>query len=160
MYSVRSDIGSASTISGDPTTALANGFSIRKVRDLLTVTTICRTAPLSSFCGCACACCRGPGPTPSSAQAMITGAKSKCRRRKPHTRRLAIGRLSPGLLRIPLPPSISRSLRSHYRVFLTLHVADDRVCGRIGAPRQRRHRRGNQGGRVPLGGFPRRLVLC
>src|SRR5438128_2090458 len=65
MYSVRSDIGSASTISGDPTTALANGFSIRRVRDLLTVTTMCRTAPLSSFCGCARACCRGPGATPT-----------------------------------------------------------------------------------------------
>src|SRR5262249_8710413 len=126
MYSVRSDIGRASTISADPTTALANGFSSRKVRDLLTVTTICRTGPLSSFCDCAWACWRGPGPIPSSAEAMITGTKSKCRSRKPHIRRRAIRRLSPWLLRITVPPYISPSLGSHHRVPLTPHVADHR----------------------------------
>src|SRR6516225_597324 len=103
MYSVRSDIGSASTISGDPTTALANGFSIRKVRDLFTVTTICRTAPLSSY-GCAWARWRGPDPTPSSAEAMITGTKSKYRAREPLIRCSAIRRLSPCLLFITAPP--------------------------------------------------------
>ena len=108
MYSVRSDIGSASTISGDPTTALANGFSIRKVRDLLIVTTICRTALSSLSRDCACACGRGPSPTPSSAQAIISGTKSRFRSRagpKQITRR-AIRRLSPCLL-IVVPPSIS-----------------------------------------------------
>src|SRR5262245_12681389 len=125
MYSVRSDIGSASTISDDPTTALANGLSSRKVRDLLTVTTICRTGPLSSFWGCARACCRGPGPTPSTAVAMITGTKRKRRSRKHHARRRAIRRLSPSLLRITVPPSIPPLMGLHHRVPLTL-VADPR----------------------------------
>src|SRR5262249_20951915 len=54
------------------------------------------------------------------------GTKSKCRSCKPHIRRRAIRRLSPWLLRITVPPSISPSLGSHHRVPLTPHVADHR----------------------------------
>src|SRR5207248_10172490 len=62
-------------MSGAPTTALANGLSNRRVRDLLSVTTMCRTRPLSSFAhDCAWAVRSQPGQTTRNAVTRITGA--------------------------------------------------------------------------------------
>src|SRR5215212_234531 len=78
MYSLRSDIGSASTNSGEPTAALANDLGSCNVRDLFSVTTICRT---SSFRDCASAYFTGPDPPPNSTHAIVNGRRSKVRQR-------------------------------------------------------------------------------
>src|SRR5262249_25460629 len=102
----------------------------------LTVTTICRTASLSSYCGCAWARWRGPDPNPSSAEAMITGTKRKYSGRKPLTRCGAIRRLSPRLL-ITVPPCISHSMGSHQPVSSRFALLTPRVLPRLRAGRSR-----------------------
>ena len=70
---------------------------------------------------------------------MITGTKSKCRSRTPTTRRRAIGRLSPCLLLITVPPSFPVQLdrvtvypsRFMLRMIETV-VVSERRAGRDG----------------------------
>src|SRR4051794_3045294 len=78
MYSLRSDIGNASTNSGEPTTALAKDLGSCNVSDLFSVTTTCCT---SWFRDCASAYFKDPDKPPNSTQAIVIGMKRKFRRR-------------------------------------------------------------------------------
>src|SRR4051812_19351010 len=71
-------MGNASTNSGEPTTALAKDLESCNVRDLFSVTTTCCT---SWFRDCASAYFKGPDKAPNSTPAIVTGMKSKFRRR-------------------------------------------------------------------------------
>src|SRR5262249_23355933 len=124
------------------------GLSNRSVRDLLRITTMCRTPlPSSLSHDCARAMWRGAGQIPSTAAASNNGAKSRpgdlgCCNPQP---RRELRRPSPSVLFITLPRALpvsfpetdtpillcddqwpsSRLVRPQHRILLAFHVADN-----------------------------------